>query len=385
MFNIVPLKHTMKIAVNTRLLLPNKLEGIGWFMYETLQRITTQHPEHEFVFIFDRPYSPEFIFAPNVTPVVIGPPARHPFLFYAWFEFSVAYIIKKHNCDLFLSPDGYLSLRSNVKQLAVIHDLCFVHYPNDIKWIYRNYLRLFFPRFARKATRIATVSEFSKHDINKQYQIPLHKIDVVYNGVNEDFKPLTPTEQFAVKQKYTQGNDYFLYVGALHPRKNLGRLLQAFDVFVSKSKSTTQLVIVGEKQWWNKHLQHTYDTMLNKKKVLFTGRLSTEELNKVLASALALTYIPYFEGFGIPILEGFKCQTPVITSNITSMPEVAGDAALLINPMEIHEIVAAMFSIYKTPELRTALINKGTQRLSEFSWQKSADLLWASMLKTVAN
>ncbi len=385
MFNIVEVKHTMKIAVNTRLLLPNKLEGIGWFMYETLQRITTQHPEHEFVFIFDRPYSSEFVFAPNVTPIVIGPPARHPLLFYAWFEFSVAYIIKKHKCDLFLSPDGYLSLRSNVKQLAVIHDLCFVHYPKDIKWVYRKYLHCFFPRFARKATRIATVSEYSKHDINKQYQIPLHKIDVVHNGVNENFKPLTLTEQLTVKQQYTQGNDYFLYVGALHPRKNLGRLLQAFDVFVSKSNSATQLIIVGEKQWWNKHLQRTYDTMLHKKKVLFAGRLSTEELNKVLASALALTYIPYFEGFGIPILEGFKCQTPVITSNITSMPEVAGDAALLINPMEIHEIVAAMFSVYKNPELRITLINKGTQRLNEFSWQKSANLLWQSIVKTVAN
>jgi glycosyltransferase involved in cell wall biosynthesis len=371
----------MKIAVNTRLLLPNKLEGIGWFMYETLQRIVTQHPEHEFVFIFDRPYSPEFIFAANVTPVVIGPPARHPFLFYAWFEFSVAYILKKHKCDLFLSPDGYLSLRSNVKQLAVIHDLCFMHYPQDIKWIYAKYLVNFFPKFARKARRIATVSEYSKHDINKQYNIPLNKIDVVYNGVNEAFKPLSITEQELVKATYSNGCQYFVYVGALHPRKNIARLLQAYDAFCTASKSEVKLIIVGEKQWWNAHLQNVYNNTAHKQNILFTGRLSNEELNKVLASALALTYIPYFEGFGIPILEGFKCQTPVITSNTTSMPEVAGDAALLINPFNVHEIVDAMLSVYNNAELRTQLIHKGTAQLNNFSWQQSANLLWQSIEK----
>ena len=137
----------------------------------------------------------------------------------------------------------------------------------------------------------------------------------------------------------------------------------------------------GEKQWWNAHLQKVYNTNSHKQNILFTGRLSTEELNKVLASALALTYIPYFEGFGIPILEGFKCQTPVITSNITAMPEVAGDAALLVNPFHVQEIVTAMLSMYNNPELRTQLIHKGTAQLNNFSWQQSANLLWQSIEK----
>ncbi|HEY8401636.1 MAG TPA: glycosyltransferase family 1 protein, partial [Cytophagaceae bacterium] len=110
----------MKIAVNTRLLLKDKMDGIGWFAYESLKRITRQHKDHQFIFIFDRPYAEEFIFSDNITPVVIGPPARHPFLFYIWFEYSIPSVLKKYKPDLFFSPDGWLSLSTDVKSLAVI-------------------------------------------------------------------------------------------------------------------------------------------------------------------------------------------------------------------------------------------------------------------------
>ncbi|MCA1760933.1 MAG: glycosyltransferase, partial [Bacteroidales bacterium] len=161
----------MRIAVNTRLLLKGKLEGMGWFSYETLKRMTRNHPEHEFIFIFDRPYSEEFIFSENITPVVIGPPARHPVLFYFWFEFQIPRVLKKHKADVFLSPDGYLSLKTKVPQLAVIHDISFAHRPQDIPGMKRWYYNYFFPKFARKATRIATVSNYSKTDIAKTYQV----------------------------------------------------------------------------------------------------------------------------------------------------------------------------------------------------------------------
>jgi hypothetical protein len=155
----------MKIAVNTRLLLKNKLEGIGWFTFETLKRITEQHPEHEFYFIFDRKYDDSFIFSKNVKPIIIPPQARHPFLFFLWFEFSIPYILKRLKADVFLSPDGYLSLSSKTKQVAVIHDLNFEHNPNDVPFLVRKYFKFFFHRWAKKATRIVTVSEYSKKDI----------------------------------------------------------------------------------------------------------------------------------------------------------------------------------------------------------------------------
>ncbi|MCP4551073.1 MAG: glycosyltransferase family 4 protein, partial [Bacteroidetes bacterium] len=121
----------MRIAVNTRLLIKNKLEGVGWFTHETLRLITVQHPEHEFYFLFDRDYDNDFIFSDNITPIIIGPQARHPFLYYLWFEKSVPAVLKKLKIDLFLSPDGYLSLRSKIPSINVIHDLNFEHHPND--------------------------------------------------------------------------------------------------------------------------------------------------------------------------------------------------------------------------------------------------------------
>jgi len=373
----------MKIAVNTRLLLKNRLEGIGWFTYESLKRITQQHPEYEFIFIFDRPYDNSFIFSDNIKPVVIQPQARHPVLFYLWFEQSIPRLFKKINPDLFISPDGYLSLKSKVKSLVVMHDLNFEHYPKDIPLMARKHYRYFFPKYAKKADRIATVSEYSKQDIIDQYDISANKIDVVYNGADEGFKPASLERKKKIQKKYAEDCSYFLFVGALHPRKNLINLFKAFDLF-KKSKSTNiKLLVVGEKMWWTPEIKKAYETMENKSDVLFSGRLNFDELQKVVASALALTYVSYFEGFGIPIVESFYSGTPVITSNVTSMPEVAGDAALLIDPFSVQSITEALVKISSDENLRKSLIEKGFERKKEFTWQKTADRLWTSIEKVL--
>jgi glycosyltransferase involved in cell wall biosynthesis len=375
--------NVLQIVINTRLLLPNKLEGIGWFTYETLKRITNNHPEHHFIFLFDRDFDEEFIFADNVTPLIISPQARHPILFYWWFEFSVGSLLNKLKPDLFLSPDGYLSLNAKCKQLAVIHDLNFEHYPNDLPFLVRKYYKYFFPRFAKKASRIATVSEFSKKDIETTYGIESSKIDVVYNGCNTAFAPVSEEIKKLTKDKYSSGNEYFLFVGALHPRKNVSRLFEAFDKFKSIQNSSVKLVIVGVKYYWTSDIKRTYLNMKHKKDVVFTGRLTSDELKNVIASAFALTYVPYFEGFGIPIIEAMNCDVPVITSNITSMPEIAGDAALLIDPFSVDSISDGMSKLYLDKDLRNSLIEKGRKRKLEFSWDKTADALWKSILTTV--
>jgi len=370
------------IAVNTRLLIKDKLEGIGWFTYETLKRITQQHPEHKFYFLFDRKFHSDFIFSKNVEAVVVPPQARHPVLYYLWFEYSVPYILMKIKADLFLSPDGYLSLKTKVKSLAVLHDLNFEHYPKDIPYLERKNYKYFFPKYAKKATRIATVSEYSKSDIIKQYSIPENKIDVTYNGANEKFCPISKSEQEITRNKYSSGEQYFLFVGALLPRKNLVNLFKAFDDFKKKTPSKIELLITGEKKWWTHEIQEAYQEMEFKDNIIFSGRLSGEDLHKAIASALAMTYVSYFEGFGIPIIEAFNCNTPVITSNITSMPEVAGDAALLIDPFSVESISEAMKKIAFDKKIRSELIDKGKIRKLDFTWQKSADRLWNSIERT---
>lgn len=361
----------------------DKLEGFGWFTYETVKRIVRNHPEHEFIFFFDRKFDTEFIFAENVTPVVLSPQARHPILFDIWFNYSVTRALKKHKIDVFLSPDGYLSLRTNVPQVGVIHDLNFEHYPDDLPKNILKYYKTRFPKFANKANRLATVSNFSKDDIVKQYGIKPEKIDVVHNGVNAKFHAVDDTVKSKIREKFTGGKPYFIYVGSLHPRKNITRLLQAFDVFKKEDTTDVQLMIVGEKYWWNEEMETSFQQLAHKNEVHFVGHVQNDELNAVIASALAMTYVSYFEGFGIPALEAMKCEVPLIAANATSLPEVVGNAGILVDPFSVVEISAAMNEIASDIGLREELIIKGSVQVVKFNWDKTAEGLWNTILKCI--
>lgn len=371
----------MRIAVNTRLLLKGKLEGIGWYTNETLKRIVREHPEHEFIFFFDRPYDPSFIFASNVTPVVFKPQARHPVLFYIWFELRIPYMLRKYNADLFLSSDGLLSLKTKVPTCLVMHDLAFEHYPEHLKRSHRMYLRKFSPLFAKKATRIVTVSEFSRQDIAERYRIPLNNIDVSYNGAHVQYKPLEWEAREQVKTQYADGCEYFVYAGALHPRKNILNLLKAFVAFKKRQRSNMKLVIVGRMAWKYEAIEQMREYMPFKNDVKWVGYLDVEELARVIGSAYALVYPSLFEGFGIPILEALQCNVPAITSNTSSMPEVGGDAALLVDPTEYQDIADKMQLMYKDEALRSRLIAAAPAQVEKFTWDKAADRLWDSMMR----
>ena len=369
----------MNIAINTRLLQKEKLEGIGFFTRETLARITRSHPEHQFIFIFDRPYDDEFIFSDNITPVVVSPPTRHPLLWVIWFELRIPFILKKYKADLFFSPDGYLSLNTKVPQVAAIHDLNFVHRPNDLPWLKAKYYNFFFPRFARHARRIVTVSNYSKNDIVHSYQIEAGKIDVAYNGINSLYTPVPEDEKRAVRQKYTDGCEYFLFIGSLHPRKNICGLLRAYDAFRNSAETNTKLVITGGELFKTGDIEKTFRRMKHKSDVIFTGHISSKELHLVLGAALCLTFVPFFEGFGIPVAEAMSAGVPVISSNTTSLPEVGGDAVLYADPSSPEEIKEAMVRIVQDKNLRAELIEKGFRQKEKFSWDKTAEVVWGAM------
>lgn len=373
----------MNIAVNTRFLIKNRLEGIGWFTFETLKRIVQLHPEHHFYFLFDRKPSDEFIFSSNVTPVVLHPQARHPLLWYIWFEWSVARFIAKNNIQLFLSTDGYMPLRCKVPAIVVIHDINFFHYPQALPPFSRYYYNHFFPKFAQRAQRVVTVSQYSKDDIINSFGVDESKIDVVYNGANSAFKPVNQDEIAKTRENYTNGKPYFVFVGALNPRKNVARLLSAFDTFSKSHPGDYALVIVGEKMFKTSDISEAYNMMEYKDSVVFTGRLNVNELRLVVGSALAMTYVPYFEGFGIPMLEAMNCHIPLIASNRTSMPEVAGDAAYYIDPFSVTSIANAMGLIAKDSKLREALVSKAIERKKIFSWDLTAQKLYDSVEKVL--
>ena len=373
----------MRIAVNTRLLLKDRLEGIGQFTYETLRRITKAHPEHHFFFFFDRKFDDSFLFSDNITPVVVHPQARHPYLWRLFFEYGVPLKIKKIKPDIFLSTDGWIPTRLNIPVVNVIHDLNFLHHPEFVPPVVRRYYDRFFPKFAQQATQLATVSEYSRQDIIRSFQIDPEKIDVVFSGDNPAYKPLSDEQQDQVKRRYTDGCDYFLFVGLIHKRKNLDNIFRAFDSFKEKDSNSTKLVVVGDKKWWAGEIEDTYLKMRHRDDVLLLGRQPLDVVCELTASAMAMVYTSLFEGFGLPIVDSFNAQVPIITSNVTAMPEIAGDAAILVDPYNPDQLAEAMCSLQQNKSLRETLIQKGIARKGLFTWDRTADLLWKTMEKVL--
>ncbi|MDX1652875.1 MAG: glycosyltransferase family 1 protein [Brumimicrobium sp.] len=359
-------------------MLSHKMEGFGWYTYETISRIVKNHPEHQFVFFFDRPYDESFIFAGNVTPVILNPPARHPILFKIWFNYSVTRALKKYKCDAFISPDGYLSLKTNLPQLAVIHDLNFEHNPDDLPKSALNYLKKYFPKFARKANRICTVSNYSKQDIIDKYDVPSDKIDITYNGVSDIFKPLPEDEQAKIRKQFSEGNRYVLFVGAIHKRKNLQRLIKVFHRIKTETDLPHKLLIVGEPLWKSQKIEITENI---KNSVKFTGHLSPDQLAGLMAAADVFAFVSYFEGFGIPLVEAMRSGTAVLSGNLTALPEVGGDAAHYCNPLDEEDIYQKLMELLTDERLRKKLIEKGLERSKMFSWDQTANDLWNSFIK----
>ncbi len=366
----------LHIAVNTRLLLPNNMEGIGRFTDEILKRMVQAHPEARFSFFFDRNYDPSFIYGPNVTAYKLFPPARHPFLFMLFFEWAVARKLRQLKPDVFFSPDGYLSLRTDVPQVPVFHDLAFEHFPEDVKKLEAWHYRYYFPRFASKAAHIITVSEASKADIVAQYGTDPAKIEIVCNATSDIFQPSTEAQKVATRAQYSEGQTYFHCVGAIQPRKNLDRLIAAFDLFKQRTQSAMKLVVVGRKAWNFEKVIHSYSQAKSKDDILFTGYVSDADLVRIHGASSGLCYVPYFEGFGIPLVEAMACEAPILTSNISAMPGVVGDAALLVDPYDITSIAEGLTTLASSPNLASELVDKGRVRKRLYTWESAAERVW---------
>ena len=365
----------MRIAVNTRFLLPNRLEGFGWYTHEILRRMVLAHPEHQFLFLFDRPFNPDFVYGPNVETKVLFPPARHPILFYFWFEWAVPRALRQWKADIFFSPDSFLSLSTSVKTVLTVHDVIPLQMPQQVKWIHRIYYWLFLKRFIRRADKVITVSEYTKNSIVETTGIAPDKIAVIYNGCRDTFVPIGMEEKIRTRQHFSNGREFFFYTGAIHPRKNIPRLIRAFDAFKLRTGSNTKLLLGGRFAWKTGEVSTALSDSKYRSDIQILGYVSDADLPRLMGAALALVYPSLSEGFGLPLIEAMNCDVPVLCANTTALPEVAGDAAFYVDPENEESISEGLFQLWNDPELRFRFIEKGRLQREKFSWDTAAEMV----------
>lgn len=367
-----------RIAINCWLLRNRQLDGIGNYTVQTLGEMIRHHPEQQFDILVDKKFENKYFNFPNVKLHYFFPPYRHPLLYVLYLEILLPLYLKKIKPALILSMDGFLSLASSYPQVPVIYDLNFEHYPENLPWRNRVYYRFFFPKFVRKAVHIVTISNYSKEDIIKTYQAPAEKIDNISAGISSYFFPCTEDEKAQIKNKFTNGYEYFFFAGTMHPRKNIPGLIKAFTQFKEKNKNNMKLVLAGHIMWDDNTIKNLLDNNPFKNDIILTGRVSDEELRLLLGSAWCLAFVPMFEGFGLPIVEAWRCGVPVICSNVTSMPEVAGDAAITVDPFNAEDIAEAMQQM-TNPSVHEKYILLGQKRKDFFSWERTANHFWESI------
>jgi glycosyltransferase involved in cell wall biosynthesis len=282
--------------------------------------------------------------------------------------------------ELLFVPSHVLPLFHPQCSVVTVHDLGYLYYPEAHTLSQNVYLRWSTRFNARSATRVLADSEATRQDLVSHYQVPADKIRVVYPGWDETLAPVDdPAALAAVRERYGLAQPYLLYIGTLHPRKNLVRLVQAFNLIVQSpapgpqsSVSNLQLVLAGQKGW-------LYDELLTEVRrlgladlVLLTGYVPENDLSALLSGAQAFVYPSLYEGFGFPILEAMACSTPVICSNVSSLPEVAGDAALQVDPLDVEALAQAIQHVIADEGLRHELVARGRQQIKRFSWQRCA-------------
>lgn len=373
----------MRIAVNAIFMQNNPLEGFGNFANQIVEQLIIAHPQHQFLLVYDRPFDPKHLSAPNVQSIMTGPPARHPLSFLTWYNWSLPRAIRSFKPDILLQPYGFSSARTKIPQLLTLHDIAFIKHPQFVPKQQRLFYQLFNKKFIQKASRINTVSDFSKKEIAQHYRISEEHIDVIQNGIKPIFRPLTWEEREEVKNQYTQGTEFFLCTGTLQPRKNLITLLKAFSIFKKRQRSSMKLVIAGRKGWGMEEFEEKLSTFKFREDVLLTGYLADDELAKLTGAAYAMVYPSFYEGCGVPVLEAMQAGVPVITTSNSAMSSICENAAVYAAPSVPDEWAIHMNLLYSNESYRSQLIERGKEMTKPYTWDRAATAYMDSIMKTL--
>jgi len=291
-----------------------------------------------------------------------------------WTHLRLSWEMQRRPPDVLFVPSHVVPLIHPRRTVVTVHDLGYQYYPEAHTLFQNLYLRWSTRHNARAASRILADSEATRQDLIRYYDVPETKIAVVYPGRDESLSAVHDPEILAAtRARYGLAPDYLLYVGTLHPRKNLVRLIQAFAAVLETAPEGLQLVLAGQKGWLTDDILAQVRKLGLEDRVILTGYVPDEDLPALLSGALAFAYPSLYEGFGFPVLEAMACGTPVVCSSVSSLPEVAGDAALLVDPLHVEALAGALARPTTGAALRQDLVARGFTQIEQFSWQRCAE------------
>ncbi len=372
---------SVRIVIDATSAVDRRKTGIGWYTRHLIRWLPEVDPEATYLawyLHFRGLMNKRRYFDDQDTPNLVERGVAFPGRIYSRLNnrLEIPKVEWFTKFDALFAPN-YLPPATNSKGLVVtVHDLAFKILPETAPHVNAYWLQ-YFDRALRNAAEIVTVSEATRNDLIELYDVPPEKVTAVLSGVDmEAIKPTPPADVEAVRKAYGIAGPYFLFIGGLEPRKNLRMMLRAFGQVPDDVRPT--LVLAGSPVPWVPGGKDMIDSAVRalprsaRGQVILTGYVSESDKLALLTGAEALVYPSVYEGFGLPVLEAMACGTPVLTSNLSSLPEVAGDDAVLVDPYESGSIAGGMDSLMRDEALRTRLCEAGPRRARMFSWEETA-------------
>ena len=340
--------------------------GINWYIHNLLLNLALADQENQYtVFLGDRRFPPNS----GLTLRTSWLPTTRPLVRIVWEQLVQPFVLWQEKIDLLHSMAFVTPLLSPCPSVITIYDLSFIIFPQSFKYLKRLYLTLLTRPSARKAKRIITISESTKRDTVRLLGVSSEKVDIVHCGVDKAFHPLPEGEIASFRQKHGLPERIILFVGTIEPRKNVVRLIEAYSRL---RDGQVKLVIGGAKGWLYEEVFARVEELDLTGDVLFPGYIPPDELPLWYNAAELFVYPSLYEGFGLPPLEAMACGTPVLTSNVSSLPEVVGEAGLTVDPMDSEGLAEAMNQVLGDGALRQSMRERGLARAGRFSWARAA-------------
>jgi glycosyltransferase involved in cell wall biosynthesis len=342
--------------------------GVRVYTHELLRSLLSLEMPHEFVLFYKNPaLVGTYRNDPRVTEVAV--PGRTVF---TWDQIGVPRAVRRHGIDVLYNPKYSIALGANCRTAWVCHGLDWYVMPWASRWIDRQSHRFLVPRYAAKADAIIAVSEITRQHVMEFLHVPAERVHTVYSGVADAFRATTDdAAREAVRRKYGLPERFFLYSGAIYPPKNFSRLVRAYAQ-VGPSRGIHLVIAGGDNRFRSEHEVKVPEQLGLGEWVRWLGWVDPSMLPALYQMSSALVMPSLFEACPLPILEAFASHLPVLTSNRYGSREIAGDAALLVDPESVEAIADGMIRILKSEELRGALVSAGRQRAQAFTWEACA-------------